>query len=312
MKKLFLLILLSTIYASGIAQFFSGELTYMVKIIPKIKNLNADSILNLQPGTTSVYAITNGYYKSTYYKNGVVTYSYTYHGDTKRMYDEEAGKSYISFRDSRKGNSSRIRTLVYPDSTKIILGHKCFMVERVYEGHISKTYYAQDLKIDPESFSAHQVGDWYNQIKEVKGSVSMTSINEYATHFEINEVTNLKARPLKPEYFALPDKLIVASESALDKGVALAPLSKETIDCYRQKMAEGMKNVPVPTYRSYIILIISTKGELKHLEPYEKDVYELYKVAMDIISGCGINFTPGQIAGEEVNALVYFPVDFSK
>jgi len=138
------------------------------------------------------------------------------------------------------------------------------------------------------------------------------SINEYATHFEINEVTNLSARPLKPEYFALPDKLVVASENALDKGVELKPLTRETIDCYRQKMTEGMKNVPVASYRSYIILIVSNKGELNYIEPYEKDEYGLYKIAIDIISGCNINFTPGQITGEDVNSLIYFPVDFSK
>lgn len=312
MKKIMLLIFFQVTYLTSVAQFFSGELTYTVKIIPKSKNLNADSILNLEPGTTSVYAITNGYYKSTYFKNGAFTYSYTYHGDTKRMYDEQAGKDYISFRDSRKGKSSRIRSIQYRDSTKVIMGYKCFMVERVYEGRISKTYYAIDLKIDPESFNAHQVGDWYNQIKEVNGSVSMTSINEYTTHFEINEVTNVNVRSLKPKDFALPDKLIVASEDALDKGIALAPLTKEAIDCYRQKMAVGMKEVSFDSYRSYVILIISSKGEVSHIEPYEKDEYELYKVAMDIISGCGINFTPGQIAGKEVNTLVYFPVDFSK
>ncbi|HNR73282.1 MAG: hypothetical protein UZ12_BCD005002107 [Bacteroidetes bacterium OLB12] len=312
MKTIFLLTLLLTFQVPGLAQFFSGEISYTVKIIPKIKNLNVDSILNQQPGTTSVYAITNGFYKSTYFKNGEVTYSYTYHGDTKRMYDEVAGKDYISFRDSRKGKTSRIRSIIYPDSTKVILGQKCFLVERVYEGYISKTYYALDLKIDPESFSSHLVGDWYNQIKEVKGSVSMTSINEYTTHFEINEVTKLTARPLKPEYFALPDKLIVASESALDKGVALAQLSKETIECYRHKMTAGLKDVPLNEFRSYIILIVSANGDLKYMEPYEKDKHELYKVAMTIISGCGINFIPGQIAGKNVDTLVYFPVDFSK
>ena len=51
------------------------------------------------------------------------------------------------------------------------------MVERIYENYIDKTYYARDLSINAESFSDHAVGDWYNQIKEVNGALSLGSVN---------------------------------------------------------------------------------------------------------------------------------------
>jgi hypothetical protein len=50
-------------------------------------------------------------------------------------------------------------------------------VECVYEAYISKTYYAQNLKINPESFRDHTTGDWYNQIKEVAGALCVGSVN---------------------------------------------------------------------------------------------------------------------------------------
>lgn len=312
MKNLFLFVLLQCICLQGWSQYFSGDITYTVKIIPKDKNLNVDSILNLQPGTTSLYSITNGFYKSTYFKNDEFTYSYTYDNATKRMYDEQAGKEYITFRDSRKGNNIRIRSIPYKDSIKVIAGYKCFMVERVYEGYISKIYYATDLRIDPESFKDHAVGDWYNQIKEMDGAVSLGSVNEYATHYEVHEVTKVNARPLSPADFALPNKLIAASESALDKPAGIEPLSKDEIECYRQKVSLAMEDLSIEGFRSYTQFIISDAGEVNYIEPYEEDEYGLFKVAIDIISSCGIKFKPGQIAGKPMNTLVYFPIDFAK
>lgn len=312
MRKIFLLILLFAYGLQGWTQHFSGDVYYAVKIIPKHKNLNVDSILDLQPGTTSLYSITNGYYKSTYFKEGKFTYSYTYHNDTQRMYDEEAGNEYITFRDSRKGNNYRIRSIVYRDSIKVIQGYKCFMVERVYEGYIAKTYYALDLRINPDSFMDHAVGDWYNQIKEVNGALSLGSVNEYATHFEMNEVTKVTPRPLSLSDFTLPDKLTVASESALDKAVSLAPLTKEVVDCYRQKMLSAMNGLRIDNLRIYIILIVSETGAIDFMEPYEEDEYSLHNTAMDILQNCGIKFMPGEIGGKPVKTLIYFPVDLSQ
>lgn len=298
---------------TSFAQFFSGELQYKTSIVSKDKRLNADSILAQKPGTSSSYLITRGYYKSTYYKEGKTTYSYTYHGDTKRMYDERFDQDgLVTYRDSRKGNALRIRSILYKDSIKIILGHPCFMVERVYENYIAKTYYATDLIIDAESFKDHQVGDWYNQIKEVGGALSLSSVYEYATHIEINEVTSIASRNLTASDFELPKKkLVVASSDALDVQAELRQPSQETIICYREKLIAAAPSVK-QDYISYVGLVVTEIGEIKNIEPYEKDQFELYKVACDIIAKCGLEFTPGQIDGKSVNSFLYFPIEFKQ
>lgn len=295
------------------AQQFSGELHYTLKIIPKIRTINADSLLALEQGTSSVYLITDRYYKSTYFRDGKQTYSYTYHDETKRMYDESSDKAYITFRDSRRGNASLIRSIVYKDSIKIIQGHRCFMVERVYETYISKIYYAMDLKINPESFKGHEVGNWYQQIKDVNGALSLMSVNEYVTHVEVNEVIKLVPRLVKREEFDLPKKKVVASVQALDKKAEFIQPTQSLIDCYRKKMGSALEEVEGPVnYTSYIELIVSEEGVISDLSPVEKDEYEFYKVGMDIIISCGFAFTPGEIEGKPISSVVYFPFEFQK
>jgi hypothetical protein len=311
MRQLLACIVFSCVLFSAPAQYFSGELTYSIKIIPKKANLNVDSMLNLQPGTQSSYLIRDHYYKSTYYREGKQTYSYTYHDDTKRMYDDELEKDYITFRDSRKGNSSRIRSIIYKDSIKVIAGHPCFMVERIYESHISKTYYTQDLKIDPETFQGHQVGDWYNQIKEVNGSLSLGTISEYATHVEEHLVSKINERKVGREEFNLRAKPIVASYSALDKNVTLNNPTNETLNCYREKIAAASKFNIKEKVTVYVSFIISPDGSISHVEPYEPDETGLHVIAVDIILNCGLKFTSGEIAGEPVSSLTYFPIEFN-
>lgn len=293
------------------AQYFSGELKYTMKIIPKVDGLNIDSIRLAKLGSEFSYLITSGYYKSSYFKNDTLTYSYTYHSDSKRMFDESAGKDYITYRDSRKGNTSRIRTIVYRDSIKEVVGHPCFMVERVYENYIDKTYYAKDMKIDVESFKDHEVGDWYNQIKEVGGALSLMSVNEYTTHLEIHQVIRIDERDVKEEEFRLPkSKPVVAASTALDKMVQLKQPGEEAVSCYKSKMAQAPLTLLSQDVVCYVGFIVSESGQISHLEAYEKDEYELYKIALDIMSTCGIEFSPGQIAGKDVSSWVYFPIEF--
>src|SRR5688572_9329139 len=112
------------------AQYFSGEMTYDLKIIAKDPKLNADSLKLANHGTSTVYLLTNGHYKMTNFRDGEPVYSYTYHPNTQRMYDDQKDKAYITFRDSRKSKAGRqIKSVMYKDSVRMVAGYKCFMVE---------------------------------------------------------------------------------------------------------------------------------------------------------------------------------------
>lgn len=293
------------------AQFFSGELSYKKRIIAKTPTFNADSATNADLGTEMTYLITRHFYKSVYFKEGKEVYSYTYHDDAKRLYDEYADTEYITYRDSRKGNTSMIRSRVYKDSVRMVAGHPCFMTEAIYENYILKTYYATDIKIDPESYKGHEVGNWYNSIREVGGALSLMSISEYTDRVEILEVVKITPRPLTSTDFKIPpNKLVVASAVALDRRVQMQSPSLATQACFEKKFEEAPATDKEIV--SYVTFIVSDQGVVSHITPYEEDEYGYYEIAVDIISSCGLEFNPGEIAGEPVSSLVYFPVSFGQ
>lgn len=303
-------ILLGAIPLQSFAQYFSGELHYQLKIVPKLANLDIDSLMALQPGTESIYLITDKYYKSTYFKNGEQTYSYTYHDETKRIYDEIAGKGYITFRDSRKGNTKFIGSAHYKDSVTVVAGHQCFLAKIIYDDYTSRKFYTTDLRINPDSFKGHEVGDWYQQIKDVNGALSLKTITEYPSHFEVQEVVRLVERPVLRQEFKVPDKEVVASYSALDKQVSLKTPTQANRNCYLEKVNKARNKIQIYSFTSYVEIIVSETGALTHIEPYEKDEYGLFEFAVDIIKNCGLEFSPGQIDNKSISSMVYFPIEF--
>ena len=98
MVKVLMLFCLLLPFQAVQAQGFSGEIVYKLSYIPKNDSIDVEKLIDEQLGTSSSYLITDSYYKSTYYKNNKPTYSYTYHGDTKRMYDDYADGAYITYR----------------------------------------------------------------------------------------------------------------------------------------------------------------------------------------------------------------------
>lgn len=308
-KRLILLLLISV---SVNAQYFSGEIEYDIKIIPKRQNLDLDSLWSLKHGKKVKYLITSNFYKSTYFNNNQRTYSYTYDNISKRMYDEYVNKPYITYRDSRRANFNYKKSKIFRDSVVNIMGKDCFIVK--YESNYGKstTFYSDEIKVDYESFKDHQVGNWYNKLREVDGCISIKTITEFEDYFEIQEAIKITPLELNQGNFAVgTDKIIVASYSALDKRVELVQPTKESIECYRKKLEIGKsKKVTDESLICYLSFVINKNGELSFPEPFEESNPELNKVAVDIIKNCGFKFNPGEIENRVVSSLVYFPIEF--
>ncbi len=308
--KIFLLFVY-TLPLSLSAQFFSGEITYETKIIPKSDTLNLEEIMELKHGTIASYVITSKHYKSSYFKDGKYSYSYTYIDETKRMYDDYADKPYITYRDSRKVNFEYYGSQIFKDSTTTILGHECYMVATDSEYGKSKTYYSDKIKVDYSGFEGHQVGNWYNKLKEVDGAITMKTVTELETHYEIQEAVKIDRRKVKMKEFELPKKPIAASFTALDSNAEMRPPSDQQIQCYQQKTGEASKEGG-EKFTSYVSFLLQKDGEIKFIEPYQKDPEGLYKAAVDIVENCGFQFSPGKIDGKSVDSQVFFPVEFLK
>jgi len=309
--KLFLLTILAFITTNVFAQF-SGEITYEYKVIPHNDHVNVDSLYESLTGTTSVYVITDSYYKSTYYKNGVMTYSYIYHDETKRMYDDQASLNYITFRDSRTSELGSNEFDIFRDSTINILDQEAVLLKTNYDGDANKSYYSTTKKVNYETFKGHEVANWYNRLKALDGGILLKSITYYEEHTQILTAINVTERPVYRSEFNLPtDKIVAASFSVLDKRVELNSPSRDQIRCYQEMVQKAVSSVvkeePITIYLQFIL---DENGEISELGVLERDKLGLYLTAIDILKNCGLSFKPGIIDGKSVASQTYFPVEF--
>jgi hypothetical protein len=294
------------------AQNFSGEIEFQISFIAKNDKVNIDSIKSANYGDRAIYLIQDGYYKNMLYKNDKLKYSYTYDNVSKRMYDEEVDRNFITFRDSRKGYDAPFKSQIYKDSTLTILGKSCFLVTYQDENSFTKSYYSKKVKVDHNLFANHNVGNWYNKLKEVDGSIGLKTITEYEDHIVIYEAVNIKKSKVKQTAFDLPkEKMIVASYYALDKNVELSNPNEEQLNCYFDKIKKAKsESSTTEPFTSIISFVLTENGELKHIEPIEKDEYGFYKVALDIIENCQLKFIPGQINKQPVSSFTFLPITF--
>lgn len=309
--KLPFLTLMVLISVNAFAQF-NGEITYEYKIVPSNENVNIDSLYDNLTGSSSVYVITDSYYKSTYYKNGDMTYSYIYHDETKRMYDDQAKLNYITYRDSRVSNLGGNEFEIFQDSTINILGQEAILLKTDYDGYANKSYYSTTKKVNYETFKGHEVANWYNRLKALDGGILLKSITYYDDHTQIITAINVTERPVNRDEFNLPaGKLIAASFSVLEEKVELKTPSRDQIQCYQQMVQKTVSTVvktdPITIYLQFIL---NENGEISDLSVLERDKYGLYLTAIDILKNCGLRFKPGKIDGKPVTSETYFPVEF--
>lgn len=312
MRIILMTVLCAVSTLSVFPQRFSGEITKKTTIIAKQEGLDTDSVLNALPGDISVYLITDGYYKSTYLKNGKVTYNYTYHKGEDKMYDENAEDDYITYRDARKPNISEVQRQIFRDSIIMVMGYKCFLVKTEYEEYTAYSYYTDELKVKYDNFAGHAVANWYEDLKELDGAQLLKVVSEYPDYTEIAEAINVDVREVSISEFDLPKgKPVFASYQALDEQVEMGDISASLALCYNKKIRSVSSSAPnAVSYTVYIRLIVKIDGSFEFLKPIEEDEQVFHKVALDIVQNCGIKLLAGKIDGKAVSSETYFPVEF--
>lgn len=311
MLRLIPLIFLLMLPFLGQTQYFSGEITYEITYIPKSDSLNIEEIRDNDHGNVSTYLITSKHYKSTYYKEGNYTYSYTYDDSTKRMFDDYVTNFYVTFRDSRRSNGEYTKPAVYKDSLQTVLGRKSYLVVKESVRGKTRSYYSDDLKVNYADFKGHKVGNWYQELKAVDGAISLKSITEFPDYYEVRQAVKIDEREVEEREFKLPNKPVAASFSALDQKIEMNQPTEEVINCYREKVG-AISKPEGKEYTVYLKFLVKKDGEIEFIEPVEEDESGFYKTAVDIILYCGIEFIPGKIDGVNVDAQMYFPIVFFK
>lgn len=294
------------------AQYFSGEITFKTTIVPK-GDVELDSTVTKQDGQISIYTIKAGRYKNAYLEDGEESYSYTYNNKGKRMYDVRKGEKYITYRDSRRGNSVNKSTTVHRDSVATILGYPCYLVHRDADYGYVRTYYSDSVRVDYESFQQHAVGSWYKELKKVNGSVTIKSIIEYETYTSIKEAIKIVRREVPDEEFALPELPTVASYQALDARVQLSPLSEAQIDCYQKALKRASKiKGSDEIHTTYMNFVVTESDQIKFVDVFNPDEFGYDVIAAEIMETCGLQFKAGKIGGVPVSSEVFFPIEFDR
>lgn len=295
-------------------QPFSGEIIYKTTILPKYSTVNLDSIRQTTPGDETRYMINDSFYKSSYFKNDTLAYSFTYDSKTKRMYDYYSGSSYITYRDSQAPNTEELDITIYKDSTTKILGRDAYLtIDKTYEFE-SNTYYSDAVKINYSKFKGHNVGYWFERLELTNGAISLKSTTDYPTHQSILEAVKITRKDYDASDFTLPDGLpVFASYSVLDTKIELVNPTPNQIRCYQAKSlsAPDVFENEDRMFTSYVRLAITKKGRVAFARAFEKDEYGIYEIAVDIMNSCNFYFKPGEINGEPVDSELIMPVQFS-
>lgn len=310
--KFFSFLILFYISHSLFSQNFSGILTYKTSIIPKDSSVNIDEILKDEHGEISKYYIMNKYYKSVYFKNGEYNYSYTYDDETKRMYDDYVNKQYVTFRDSRSANIKVLNRTKHLDSTIKVQGHKCYLVKTTSNKGLRKYYYSNSLRVNPDFFKGHKVGNWYEKLNFVNGSLMLKSITEYDNYIKIREVIKIEEKILNASEFKFPKKPVAASFSALDTHPKLKPLSKKQHSCL-QKIVKNVSKPHGETVTIYTQFLLTKDLKTKFIHPYNKDESTLLNhAAIDVIKSCKLTFSPAYLDAKPIDSEVYLPIEFKQ
>lgn len=312
LMRIFPILLLHLLALSSFAQFFSGEITYRTTIIPK-GEVVLDTTVTNRHNQVSTYIIKAGKYKSTYLTEGEESYSYTYNNKGKRMYDVRKGEKYITYRDSRKGNTTNKSSQIFRDSLTTILGYPCFVVHTEADYGFVRTYYSDSVQVDYRDFEQHAVGNWYEELKAVNGSITIKSITEFEDYTSVMEAIKIERRAVEDPEFALPEIPTVANYQSLDERVVLSPLSEGQLACYQKALKKAAKiRGRTGDHTVYLRFVLTESNQVKFARVYNPSEFGLDEIALGILADCGLAFKAGKIGGNAVSSEVFFPVEFKQ
>jgi hypothetical protein len=87
--------------------------------------------------------------------------------------------------------------------TITVLGYRCKAIQMVTNGVRTVYYYAPDLKVNPESYSKHALGDWYTYMKATDGSLTLKYVitSPKDGYVATSEAISVEAMPLSAADF---------------------------------------------------------------------------------------------------------------
>jgi hypothetical protein len=158
--KILFICLSATLYSQG----FKGEITYSNTYKSKNNQINNEQ-LSLMLGTTQNYFTQNGNYKSV--TNGKLVLWQLYLNKENKLYSKMSNSEIAYWQDCNIQGDTVLKIEVNKNITTV-LGLKCDEIILTCNSGIQKYYFNSKLPVDPNMFSGHKLGNWYNYISKSK------------------------------------------------------------------------------------------------------------------------------------------------
>lgn len=206
MKAFLFVLLLSPILC--LAQSFEGVITYTNSYKSKSPQLKSEQ-LNSMMGTTQIYYIKGGNYKSVF--NGSYIKMQFYNNAENRSYSLTAKSDSLYWEDYGKNKDVAIKYEVEKNK-ETVMGLVCDMII-VYTAKSKTTYYYnKKYPINLEMYKKHQYGNWYYTISKTK-ALPLKTVYEDEQLVLTSTAVKISPQKLEDNVFTIPDKDKVAPAS---------------------------------------------------------------------------------------------------
>jgi hypothetical protein len=189
---------LSSFIAITEGPWFSGKIIYH-NTFTTLAGADVSDKLSPVLGAENLYYISDDNYK-TYTEKKQLLQLYT--GSTNQSQFFMNGQ-VASTTDAATGTPGAVVTPLAQKAT--IAGYPCQSLQIVNDGITTVYFYSPKLRVNPERFAKHQMGDWYTYLKASKGALPLrfTLTNTKQGFIMTSEATTVQAMPLGIEEFTL-------------------------------------------------------------------------------------------------------------
>jgi hypothetical protein len=197
MKKLLLAgsLLLSTITMAAIGPWFSGRIVYR-NSFATLAGQDITDKLSLVLGNENLYYISDDNYKAYTEKKQLLQ---LYNGKSNQYQFFMNGKSSIM--DATVGAPGAVVKPLAEKAT--VAGYACQSLQIDTDGTTTVYYYSPKVRVDPERYAKHQMGDWYTYLKASNGSLPLKFVvtNRKQGFVMTSEATQVEVMALTADEF---------------------------------------------------------------------------------------------------------------
>jgi hypothetical protein len=198
MKKMLLAVsvLLCSFTRAADGPWFSGKIVYH-NSFATLDGKDITDKLSPMFGNENAYYISGDNYKAYTEKKQMLE---LYNGNTNKFYFFMNGQAAPVIDAATSIPGAVVKQLA---AKAVIAGYACQSLQIDSEGGTTVYCYSPKLRVDPERFSKHQMGDWYTYLKASKGALPLriTLTNRQKGFVTTSEATSVQAMPLAAAEF---------------------------------------------------------------------------------------------------------------